>query len=104
MNWKMINRVSEIIVLCLSLFAMLLVIGATILTMLGIVNPSPNGDEGAAARLFQFAILLLFPTGIVFITTADWRHPLEVAKRLVIPFIALLVAFSTLFYMENIIK
>ncbi len=83
---------------------MLLVIGVTILTMLGLFNPSPDGDEGAAAHLFQFAILLLFPTGIVFIATADWRHPLEVGKRLVIPFIALLVAFSTLFYMENIIK
>jgi hypothetical protein len=102
MTNQTINRISGFIVLGLSLFSMVLVGGATILTMLGKFNPSPNGDEGTAAHLFQLAIVLLLPTGLAFLVTADWRQPLKVAKRLVLPAVALVVAFSTLYYMEHL--
>jgi hypothetical protein len=97
-----INRISGHIVLGLSLFAMFLVGGATILTLLRRFNPSPDGDEGTAAHLFQLAIGLLLPAGLAFLVTADWRQPLKVAKRLVLPAVALVVAFSTLYYMEHL--
>ena len=97
-----VNRISGYTVLGLSLFSMLLVVGATVLTMLGRFNPSPDGDEGAAAHLFQLAVVLLLPTGLTFLATADWRQPWEVAKRLAVPAVALVVAFATLFYMENV--
>jgi hypothetical protein len=83
---------------------MLLVVGATILTILGRFTLAPNGDEGTAAHLFQLAIILLMPTGLVFLATADWQHPLEIAKRLIIPMISLLMAFTILYYMEHIYK
>jgi len=97
-----INRISGHVVLGLSLFAMLLVGGATVLAMLGRFNPSPDGDEGTAAHLFQLAIVLLLPAGLTFLATANWRQPWEVAKRLAVPAVALVVAFSVLFYMENV--
>jgi hypothetical protein len=102
MSKQTINRVSGRIVLGLSLFSMALVGGATILTMLGRFNPSPDGDEGTAAHLFQLAIVLLLPTGLAFLATADWRQPLKVGKRLALPAVALVVAFATLYYMEHL--
>ena len=102
MNNETINRVSGHVVLGLSVFAMLLVVGATVLATLGRFNPSPDGDEGTAARLFQLAILLLMPAGLAYLVTADWRQPVKVAKRLIVPALALVAAFSTLYYMENV--
>jgi len=101
MSEQRVNRISGHVVLGLSLFAMSLVGGATVLAMLGRFSPSPDGDEGPAARLFQLTLVLLVPTGLTFLTTADWRRPWEVAKRLAVPAVALVVAFSTLYYMEH---
>jgi len=100
MSNNSINRVCKYIVLTLSLSAMFLVIGATIFTIAGRLNPSPDGDEGTLAHLFQIAILLLLPSGIAFIFTADWRRPKKVAKNLILPAVAVVVAFSVLYYME----
>ncbi len=102
MNEGEVNRLSGRAVLGLSVFSMLLVLGATVLATLGRFSPSPDGDEGAAARLFQLAIVLLLPAGLTFFMTSDWRQPWGVAKRLVVPAVALVVAFSTLFYMEQL--
>ena len=102
MSEQGVNRISGRIVLGLSLFAMTLVVGATVMAMLGWFRPSPDGDEGTAAHLFQLAIVLLMPTGLTFLATADWRQPWNVAKRLVVPAAALVVVFSTLYYMEHL--
>jgi hypothetical protein len=96
-----VNRMSGLAVLGLSLFAMVLVVGATILAMMGVFNPAPGGDEGTAAHLFQLAIVGLVPVGLTFLATADWRRPGDVAKRLAIPAVALVIAFATLYYMEH---
>lgn len=97
-----LNRISGGVVLGLSLFAMVLVLGATVLTLLGRFDPSPDGDEGTPAHLFQLAIVLLVPTGLTFLATANWRHPQQIARRLALPAAALLVAFSALYYMEHV--
>ncbi len=102
MSPQKINRISSHIVLGLSLFAMLLVGSATLLTVLGRFNRSPEGDEGTAAHLFQLTIGLLLPTGLTFLATADWRQPRRVVRRLIVPAVALVVAFSTLYYMEHL--
>jgi hypothetical protein len=102
MSEQRVNRISSSIMLGLSLFAMCLVVGATILALLGRFSPSPDGDEGTAAHLFQLAIVLLLPTGLTFLATSDWRQPWVVLKRLAVPAVALLVAFSTLYYMEHV--
>src|SRR5262249_978667 len=95
------NRISSFAILGLSLFAMCLVVGATILSKLGRFDMAPGGDEGTPAHLFQLAIVLLLPGGLAFAATADWARPLRVARRLVVPAIALVVAFVTLYYMEH---
>ena len=102
MSEQRINRISGHVVLGLALFAMFLAVGATLMAMLGWFSPSPDGDEGTAAHLFQLAIVLLMPTGLTFLATANWRQPWSVAKRLVVPAAALVVAFSTLYYMEHL--
>ena len=102
MSNQTINRASGYIMLSLTLFAMFLVSGATILTLLGRFSPSPDGDEGTAAHLFQLAIVLLLPVGLAFLFTAEWRQPHKVVKRLILPAVALLVAFSTLYYFEHL--
>ena len=98
-----LNTISRRLVLTLSLFAMSLVVGATILTMLGRFNPSPDRDEGTAAHLFQLAVVLVVPAGFTFLATADWRTPARVMKGLVVPALALVVAFATLYYMEHLL-
>jgi len=102
MREQTVNRMSGYVMLGLSLFAMCLVLGATVLAVLGRFNPSPDGDEGTPAHLFQLAVVLLLPAGLTFLATADWRRPWQVARRLVPPSVALLVAFSTLYYMEHL--
>lgn len=97
-----LNAISHRVMLALSFFAMTLVVGATVLTMLGRFNPSPDGDEGTAAHLFQLAVVLTVPAGFAFLATADWRTPVRVVKRLVVPTAALVVAFTTLYYMEHL--
>jgi hypothetical protein len=97
-----VHRVSGHVMLGLSLFAMLLVVGAAFLTRMGEFDPSPGGDEGTPAHLFHFALVLLLPTVLAFLTTADWTRPRNVAKSLVLPALALVVAISTLFYMEHL--
>jgi len=97
-----INRISSWVVHILSLFAMCLVVGATALTKIGKLHPSR--DEGTAAHLFQIAVALLLPAGLVFLLSADWRKPGRVALRLVAPAIALVIAFSTLYYMEHVFR
>jgi hypothetical protein len=97
-----INRFSGHIVVALAVFAMTLVLGATVLAMLGRFDPSPDGDEGTAAHLFQLTIVLLVPAGLAFLATADWQHPWNVAKRLMVPAGALTVALATLYYMEHL--
>jgi len=97
-----VHRVSGHLMLGLALFAMLLVVAATLLTALGRFSPSSDGDEGTAAHLFQLSIVLLVPTGFTFLATANWHHPARAVKRLALPAAALVVAFSTLYYMEHL--
>ena len=104
MSEQRVNRISGHIVLGLSLFAMSLVVGATVLAVQGRFNPSPGGDEGTAAHLFQLAIVLIVPAGLAFLATADWRQPWMMARRMVVPALALVVAFSTLYYMEHMVR
>ena len=75
MNNQKVNQISRHVILGLSLFAMLLVAGAAVLMTLGLLHASPDGDEGAGVHLFQLAIVLLLPTGLIFLFTAEWHRP-----------------------------
>ena len=102
MSGQKINRICGRLVLGLSLFAMILVVGAAVMASLGGFDPAPGGDEGTAAHLFQIAIGLLVVVGPIYLATADWRQPWKVVRRLVIPALALVVAFATLYYLEHV--
>jgi hypothetical protein len=80
---------------------MCLVVGGTVLVKLHRLDPAPGGDEGTAAHLFQIAVALLLPAGVLYLVTADWLRPVRVALRLLVPAIALIIAFATLYYMEH---
>ena len=95
----MINRFSSWAMHVLSLFAACLVVGATVLTKLGRLQPS--ADEGTAAHLFQLAVALSVPAGLVYLLSADWRRPGRVVMGLLVPALALVVAFATLYSMEH---
>lgn len=96
-----LHRLSRRLMLGLALFALALVLGVGLLATLGRFEPAPDGDEGAPARLFQLAVALLVPAGLVFAATADWRQPLRVLRGYAAPALALGLAFVALFYLER---
>ena len=93
MSVQQINRVSGKIILVLSLVAML-----TVLT--GYFQP-PQPDEGSAAHIFQLSIAALVPKVLLFLGTADWKHPSRSVPPLLLPGVTLAVTFSALFYLEH---
>jgi hypothetical protein len=63
-------------------------------------TPAPR-DEGTGAHLFQLAVVLLLPAGLVFLGTANWKEPRRVAPPLAIAGGALVAAFAALYYLEH---
>lgn len=88
-----LHRLSARILLVLSVIALL-----TVCT--GYFQP-PQRDEGTAAHIFQLTIAFTALAGILFFTTADWRHPLDSVRGLALPASALLLAFAALYYLEH---
>ncbi len=93
MRGDQINRVSGRILIVLSMTALLAVLS-------GYFQP-PQPDEGTAAHIFQLSIVALFPTILLFLFTADWKHPLRRAWQLMLPASALVVAFGALYCLEH---
>ena len=93
MREQKINRVAGAILIALSLTALLAVLS-------GYVFPPPP-DEGAAAHIFQLAIVGLVPTLAVFFFTADWKEPLRSLRTLTLPAVTLVAAFGSLYYLEH---
>ena len=61
----------------------------------------PQPDEGTGAHIFQLSIAAAVPTILLFLITADWTQPLRIARRLLLPGIALVLAFGALYYLEH---
>ncbi len=77
---RKINRAAAIASIVLSLIALFTVLSGFL------EPPQPREtDEGAAAHIFQLSIAALFPTLLVFLFTADWKHPARSARPLVLP-------------------
>lgn len=94
MQTQQFNRVSSFALIALSLTALLAVLsGYTI-------HPLPT-DEGTGAHIFQLSIVLLVPVGLFFLATADWKQPLHAARPLAFSSVALVLAFSALYYLEH---
>lgn len=93
MNGRQVNRVSRAVVIALSAIALLAVLS-------GYIRPR-QPDEGTAAHIFQLSIVTLVPTILLFLGTADWRQPRQIARQLTIPTSVLVLAFGTLYCLEH---
>ena len=94
MRAQLVNRVSGIVLAALSLTALLDVL------LLGYTQP-PLSDEGTGAHIFQLSIVALLPTGLIFLTTADWTQPVRIVRRLALPAAVVVLAFAALYYLEH---
>ncbi len=97
MRAEQVHRISSKVVIVLAFIALL-----TVLT--GYLQPphTPEPkDEGAGAHIFQLSIVLLAPMLLVFLATADWTQPRRSVRPLAIPAVALVLAFSALYYLEH---
>ena len=88
-----INRASGLILVALSLTALLAVLG-------GFTQP-PQPDEGVGAHIFQLSIVGLVPAVLLFLLTANWKHPSRSARPLAFSTAALVIAFGALYYLEH---
>lgn len=93
MTGQQINRISSKVVIVLSLTAL-----STVL--IGYAQP-PQPDEGALAHIFQLSIVVLVPTILLFLATADRKQPLRSARPLAFPAATLVLAFAALYYLEH---
>lgn len=93
MHGQQINRISERVMIVLSLVALLTVLS-------GYTQP-PQPDEGAGAHIFQLSIVLLAPVILLFLTTSDWKQPLRSARPLVFSAATLVLAFGALYHLEH---
>ncbi len=93
MRGEQLNRVSGKVMLGLSVL--------TLLTVVSGYFQAPQPDEGTAAHIFQLSIVALVPTILLFLATADWKEPLRSARTLTVPAVALVLAFSALYYLEH---
>jgi len=93
MRKQQTNQLSGRVVSMLSLIALLAVIS-------GYFQP-PQADEGAAAHIFQLAIVAVVPMILIFLATADWKRGLRGVRLLALPAAALVLAFSALYYLEH---
>lgn len=93
MTGQQINRVSGRILIILSLIALLAVLSGYV--------QSPQPDEGAAAHIFQLSVVAMAVTILLFLSTADWKQPLQSARRLIFPAVVVVVAFGALYYLEH---
>ncbi len=73
---------------------------ALVCVLSGYFQP-PQLDEGSAAHIFQLAVAALMPLTVVFLATADWRHPGRSLRRLVLPAVILGIALAALYYLEH---
>jgi len=96
-----INRASRIALAVLSSLAVLPFVVVYGRWGLGGALPFQETDEGVGAHIFQLAIVLILPTGIVFVTTADWKRPLLAVQPLALPLLSLSVAFAALYFGEH---
>lgn len=90
---QQVNGTSRKVVIVLSLIALFAV-------LTGYVQP-PQHDEGSAAHIFQLSIVALVPMILLFLATADWKTPLQSARRLAFPAATLTAAFGALYVLEH---
>ncbi len=91
-----VNRMSSVAFTCFSLIALFTVLSAYIGP-----PPVPQADEGAAAHIFQLAVLFAAASLVTMLATTDWRQPWRSLRAIGFPIIALVTAFLALYHLEH---
>ncbi len=94
MDKQRINRGAGTFLMVLSVIAL-----GTVLT--GYFQ-APQADEGTAAHIFQLAVIAVLPVSLIFFATADWNDVRRSARPLIVTGVCLIIAFSALYYLENV--
>jgi hypothetical protein len=97
-----VNRASLVAVFGFSLIALSTLVVALSAAFLSGYPPRPEPDEGTAAHIFQLSILLLMPSALTFLVTANWARPGRVIRALALPACAVALAFGMLYYFEHV--
>ncbi len=97
MHSEKLNIVSARVILALSLVALLTVMSGYSQPR----HPAPV-DEGAAAHIFQIAVVLVAPSLLLFLFTLDWKRPSRSVLRLMVPGLTLVAAFTALYFLEHV--
>ncbi len=71
-----------------------LAIGLLVLALATGWGKGVNGDEGAAAHLWQLLVGLQLPLILACVATADWRRPLRPMALLGVQVLALIAAMA----------
>jgi hypothetical protein len=95
MNRQVINRISAIVPVLLSLAAFLMVVSALVFHW---APARPDGDEGAPAHVFQLLIAAQLPFILIYLVTADWRAGRRAAVWPLLQVGALVQAFAPVAY------
>jgi hypothetical protein len=90
-----VNRFSGRALIGLSILALLAVVG-------GYFFPGPPHDEGAAAHVFQIAVVGAAIAGVLFLRTTNWREGFRAVRPLAVPAAVLALAFGALYYMQHL--
>ena len=97
-----LNRVSTLGLIALSLTALMMVLPFVLVNLITGHVPPPATDEGTVIHIFQLSIVALLPMGLLFLATSDWAQPLRSMRRLALPAAMVVLAFSLVFYVEQI--
>ena len=97
-----LNRVSTLGLIALSLTALMMVLPFVLINLITGHVPPPATDEGTVIHIFQLSIVALLPMGLLFLATSDWAQPLRSMRRLALPAAMVVLAFSLVFYVEQI--
>ena len=72
-----------------------------LLSVLLLATPRRPWRTKAPARTSPLSIVALLPTGLVFLTTANWTQPVRLVRRLALPAAIVVLAFAALYYLEH---
>jgi O-antigen/teichoic acid export membrane protein len=96
MRAQQVNRLSSVLLILLSVTALVTVVAGLIWS-----PPAPEPDEGTLAHVFQLSIAGLLPMTVIVVATGEWRSWRSLLP-LVIAFIAAVLAFAGLYYLEHL--
>ena len=95
------NRLSLLALFALTLTALGVILAGALAGGFAAPPPGARADEGTGAHIFQLAVAATLPAGLAYLASAAWDRPLRALRALVLPALALLLAFALLWHFEH---